>query len=373
MKDKRTTILFFIGSLTSGGKERRLLELLTYLGGEGTYHLVLVTKKTEILFDNFERLKIEWVQMEDGRISLKTFKEFYRISRKYKPTIIHTWGSNLNLIALPYRILNKKVSLINSQITSAPPKLSFSERLIARFNFWFSDKILSNSFAGLRAYNPPAAKSQVIYNGLNFNRFSNLRDKEEVRKEYGLDRKFTIIMVASYSTNKDYLRFFRVGLELAKLRNDFAFLGVGFFKGGEDIFEACERMTAGFDNLRPVPGRSHIESLVNICDIGVLFSNKAVHGEGISNSLIEYMALGKPVIANDAGGTREIVVNGENGYLVDQESDADIARMIDQLLDDREKLNEMGRKSKERIYRDFSLDRMGREFADVYRKAITDR
>lgn len=370
MDDKRTTILFFIGSLTSGGKERRLLELLTYLGGKGSYRLILLTKKTEILFDNFEKLQIEWVQMEDGRISLRTFKDFYKIAKSYQPAIIHTWGSNLNLIALPYRLFNRRVRLVNSQITSAPPRLSFSEKLISRFNFRFSDVILSNSFAGLRAYNPPVFKSQVIYNGLNFNRFSNLRDKHEVKKEYGLDRKYTIIMVASYSSNKDYLRFFRVGIELTKLRHDFAFLGVGFFKGGEDIFEECERMTASFDNLMPVPGRSHIESLVNVCDIGVLFSNKAVHGEGISNSLIEYMALGKPVIANDAGGTKEIVIHGENGYLVDKESDSEIARMIDSLLNDREKLEEMGRKSKERIYKDFSLDRMGREFAEVYRKTI---
>jgi glycosyltransferase involved in cell wall biosynthesis len=154
------------------------------------------------------------------------------------------------------------------------------------------------------------------------------------------------------------------------LRSDFAFLGIGFFKGGEHIFEECERLTANFDNLMPVPGRSHIESLVNACDIGVLFSNKAVHGEGISNSLIEYMALGKPVVANDAGGTREIVLHGENGYLLDQESDLEIAKMINSLLNDEVKLAEMGRKSKERIYKDFSLDRMGREFADVYSKTI---
>ena len=47
--------------------------------------------------------------------------------------------------------------------------------------------------------------------------------------------------------------------------------------------------------------------------------------EGISNSIMEYMALGKPVIATDGGGTKEIVDDGETGFLIGQ-SDPGAAR-----------------------------------------------
>ena len=65
-----------------------------------------------------------------------------------------------------------------------------------------------------------------------------------------------------------------------------------------------------------VPGQyviktSNVESIVNTFTIGVL-NSASIHGEGISNSITEYMALGKPVIATDCGGNRELVEDGEN-------------------------------------------------------------
>ena len=48
---------------------------------------------------------------------------------------------------------------------------------------------------------------------------------------------------------------------------------------------------------------ANVENIINIFDIGILITNSKVHGEGVSNSIIEYMALGKPVIATRGGGT----------------------------------------------------------------------
>ena len=117
-------------------------------------------------------------------------------------------------------------------------------------------------------------------------------------------------------------------------------------------------------------GTTHVESLINAADIGVLFSNKKVHGEGISNALIEYMALGKPVIANDAGGTKEIIENEINGYLLNDESEEEIANLINNLLNDPRKMEIMGKNSKERIYKDFTLERMGTAFEKIYQETL---
>jgi glycosyltransferase involved in cell wall biosynthesis len=368
---KKKTILFFIGSLSSGGKERRLLELLSYLGKSKKFQLVLVTKKTEVLFDNFFELDLEWIQLKGNRISLKSIFEFFKIAKRTKPEIIHTWGSIQTLISIPFLLFYPKTKLVNSQITSAPPYLSISEKIVSKINFYFSDLILSNSFAGIEAYNPPKSKSKVIYNGLNFQRFENLMPPIEVKEKFELNSKYTLIMVASFSPNKDYRKFFEIGKALTKIRKDVTMIGLGFFKGGgEEIFEECVELTKEYPNIRPTPGSTHVESLINFCDIGVLFSNTKVHGEGISNALIEYMALGKPIIANDAGGTKEIVQDGYNGYLIQNESPEEIANMIDDLLNNPEKMKEMGRRSKERIYQEFSLDRMGQDFENVYEKLI---
>ena len=60
--------------------------------------------------------------------------------------------------------------------------------------------------------------------------------------------------------------------------------------------------------------QKHVESIINIFDIGVLCS---CYGEGISNTIMEYMALGKPVIATDCGGNKEIVVHNVTGFLIE--------------------------------------------------------
>jgi glycosyltransferase involved in cell wall biosynthesis len=364
MGKSKIKILFLIGSLSAGGKERRLLELLTYLGSKDQYELYLLTKKTASHFDNFSELNVVWIQMSGSKIGIYSFWEFFRIAKKINPDFVHTWGSIQTLITLPFMVLNKNTKLINSQITSAPPKIKINDKIISKINFFFSDIILANSKAGIASFNPPAFKSRIIYNGLNLLRFQNLNSISEIKKKFDLDKKFTIIMVAAYSPNKDFIRFFEVGIALKKIGDDIKFIGIGFFKGGGEVmFEACKELTKDFPDLIPIEGTSNVESLVNACDIGMLFSP---NGEGLSNSILEYMALGKPVIANNAGGTKEIVENGINGYLVYDESPEEIATLINDLLNNHDLMKNMGNRSRQKIVTDFSLDRMGKEFEKVY-------
>ncbi|MGY6521532.1 MAG: glycosyltransferase family 4 protein [Mongoliitalea sp.] len=360
-------ILFFIGALTSGGKERRLLELLTYLSQKQEYQLLLVTKKTEVLFPNFYDLNIQWISLSSENLSWGSMKEFYQIVKQEQPNIIHAWGDKFALLANLCKVLNPSIRVVDSEITSAPPSISLKNKLLCKFNFSLADVVLANSDAGLKIFNPPRSISKVIYNGLNMNRFNELSDPVEVKQKYGLNQPFTVLMVASYSANKDYKKFFSVGKELRALRNDVLFFGVGFYDETEPYYQEVLNYIEDNPGLIAYPGSKEVESIVNVADIGVLFSP---NGEGLSNSILEYMALGKPVIANDAGGTKEIVHHNQNGILIKNESPREIAYMIHDLLNDPDRMRRMGEQSKQRILDDFSLDRMGVEFEAVYKKLM---
>ena len=67
--------------------------------------------------------------------------------------------------------------------------------------------------------------------------------------------------------------------------------------------------------------RSGIESLISAMDICVL----STFTEGISNSILEYMALEKPVIATAGGGTNEIVIDNKTGFLIKQSNPEELA------------------------------------------------
>ena len=115
------------------------------------------------------------------------------------------------------------------------------------------------------------------------------------------------------------------------------------------------------------PGkRSDVESIVNIFDIGILLTNTKLHGEGISNAIIEYMALGKPVIATRSGGTEEIVEDQKTGFLISPFDSTELIEKMEILINDPELRRKMGTAGKERIQKCFSIDKMVSKFISVY-------
>ena len=105
---------------------------------------------------------------------------------------------------------------------------------------------------------------------------------------------------------------------------------------------------------------------MNILNIGVLLSNMSCHGEGISNSIMEYMALEKPVIATDGGGTKELVIHGENGFLIKEKNIKILVEKIEYFIDNPKQACEMGKKGKNRLEKYFSIKRMVDETFQLY-------
>jgi glycosyltransferase involved in cell wall biosynthesis len=363
-------ILFFIGSLCAGGKERRLIELLTYLKSKDHFEFLVVVTKDDVHYPAFHQLNIPYlvIKKEWKNNDPSVFYQFYKICKQFRPDLIHSWGRMQSLYTLP-AIIRLKIPLINSQITSAPPKVNKRSvfYLLDQVIFKFSTVILANSKAGIKSFNPPREKSKVIYNGLNLNRFLNLPPQEEVKSKYNIRTPFTVVMTASFSPNKNYDLFYRLAEQVTQLRDDITFIGVGGCI--KDNLEHKRILKLSKNNERILfPGRIHdVEALVNACDIGVLFSP---NGEGISNAILEYMALGKPVIANDSGGNKEIVHHNRNGFLIINQKVEEISALVLGLINDKQKRQEFADNSRQVIRESFSLDKMGQAFEQVYEEVL---
>ncbi|MCB0587597.1 MAG: glycosyltransferase, partial [Phaeodactylibacter sp.] len=139
--------------------------------------------------------------------------------------------------------------------------------------------------------------------------------------------------------------------------------------GDGPLWKECAAMVpARFSNRIILPGlRRDVESIIQAFDVGVLATNSLVHGEGISNSILEYMALGKPVVATDGGGTPEIVENGRTGLLVSPLNPEEMAEKIAYLLDHPEKAREMGQEGRRIIETEFTISRMTERYIDIYK------
>ena len=368
---KRIKILHFIDSLRAGGKERQLVELLKGLSAYKEIVCELAIMSEDIQYDAVNNLDIQKHYLirknkKDPRILVK----LYKLCKEFKPDIIHSWDSMTSVYAVPVaKMLG--IKLINGMIRDSSPFKLFSKSCIrSKITFPFSDVILANSNAGLKAYNAPMHKSACIYNGFDFNRIRNLQDENTVRRKFNIDTEKVVGMVATFSDNKDYETYILAAKMILEKRNNVTFLAIG---GGENL-EKCKKMAEGGFRVKIIfPGsQEDVESIINIFDVGVLSTNIKIHREGISNSIMEYMALGKPVVATDGGGTGEIVVDKQTGYLVPFVSPDILANKVEYLLEHHETAKQMGNAGKKRLSEVFSLDRMTKKFAELYEVVLRD-
>ena len=363
-------ILTVIDSFHTGGKERRLIELLKGLTKREIECELIVLSKVVTYPELYDLdVKIHFVERtvkKDPTI----FSKIYRLVKEANPDLIQSWSSMMSIYTLPVAKL-LHIPFVNAIIVDAPHRVKpFSQPwLRTKITFPFSDAVVANSHAGARAYQAPAHKSIVIHNGFDFKRADKATSEEAIRQELNITTDKVVGMVGKFQQRKDYHTYLTAAMKIVADRSDVTFLAVG---DGE-LLEECQQLTKGKDGGRIIftGRRSDVESVVNIFDVGVLSTNHMVHGEGISNALMEYMVMGKPVVASEGGGTAELVLDGEVGYLVPP-ADADaLTQKLQILLDDPEVAARMGEKGKQRIHDSFNLDRMTKEYLQLYQKLLS--
>jgi glycosyltransferase involved in cell wall biosynthesis len=92
--------------------------------------------------------------------------------------------------------------------------------------------------------------------------------------------------------------------------------------------------------------------------------------EGLPKALIEAMAMGLPCVTTDVPGCREVVTDGDNGFLVPARDAASLAEAIAKLVDDAGLRERMGSRGRERAEAEFSNERVISETLAVYREML---
>jgi glycosyltransferase involved in cell wall biosynthesis len=362
-------ILFFTENLRAGGKERRIIELLKSLKKQGNIEIQLVLTKNLIHYEEIHSLGIP-IHIIERRILKKDptlFFKFFRIAKAFKPDIIHVWGHMVAVYAVPTKLL-LRVPLINNEIVDSTQN---AKVLFKRQVFKNSDRVIANSYAGLKAYDAPMYKSTVIYNGFSFDRIKNVEDPQSVRQRFNISTPYVVGMVASFLEYKDYETYIGAALQILKSRNDISFLCIG--DGDDSEYKKLVAAEKREKNILFLGRQSRVESIMNSCDVGVLTTNIAHHGEGISNALMEFMAVRKPVITTNYGGSVELVENGKSGFLIDPYSKQQLSDRIIFLLNHDPERKQMGEKAFETIRDKFSMEAMFNSFLQEYINITKDK
>lgn len=349
-----------------------MLELVRHLTRHTSHHVSLICLSDHVEYDYVYQLPIDFCVL--GRKTKKdpsVFFKLLRIIKKQKPDIIHSWSSMANIYSLPIaKMLG--VKFITSVIADSPKNLTYRNKAYfrARLVFPFADKITSNSLAGLKAYKAPAQKSICIYNGFDDNRLSSLEEKADLKQQLGIQHETIVGMVAGFETRKDYATFINAARQVLASDPQTVFLLIGDGHLRNEMMQLVPEDQNR--NIRFLGKIHNVESYINLFDIAVLCTNTDVHQEGISNAILEYMALQKPVIATEGGGTNEIVVDGKTGFLIPPFNPGILAERMRELIRNPAMRTTMGRNGADRIRDAFSIEKMCTRFYSLYDEVLQD-
>lgn len=358
-------IIFVITSLRIGGTERRFLSLIYSLQSNKQFEITVLLLDKNIELHDFIDLKVKYRIIDKNSYSLLALlKKYNKLIHRIKPDIVHVWDSFSASCTAIIKLFNSFI-FINGQIASAPIKLPmFSKiRLYSSLNFFFSDIIISNTEYGLTAYHAPLKKSICIHNGFDLGRLQNNISCNEIRKLYSITSKYIIAMIANFTEYKDQKTLLIAAKRILKKRMDVDFIFVGdgpMLNQCRDLIETEIEST----HIKFLGKIRNVDLLVKCIDIGVL----TTYTEGISNTLMEYMAFGKPVITTENPGTFELVKNLESGYLLEANNHEILTEKILLLLSDKHIRERMGSVGKAIIIENFNLNKMINKYIQVYEK-----
>jgi glycosyltransferase involved in cell wall biosynthesis len=365
LKTAKIKVLYMIESLGSGGVERQLVELLRAIKKYKEFESEVIVMSNVIHYTEIHALGVKLHKLvRKRRWDFEIFPRLYGLVRQFQPDIIYSWSSMCSMYVSPVSwVLG--VAFLNGIVQNAPLSLGLMNKEYRRLKLTlpFSDVVLTNSYAGLRAYRVPDKKGICIYNGFNPDRVMNLPTTEEIRQTFNIATEHVVGMVGRFHRERDYTIYFEAAARICRRRDDVTFLGIG---EGPDL-ERFKAMYHDQPRIRIIGPQRSVEAIIKVFTVGVLVADARYAGEGIANAIMEYMALGKPVIATNGGGTPEIVEHAETGFLIHSGDTENLERRIIELLDAPRLAAKLGAAGRTRIAERFGIDQFVERHAALFR------
>lgn len=346
-----------IGQLTYGGAETQLCELAEGLTDRFQVSVYCLSAKSAPLADRLRRAGVHVeVFPARGSMDLSRVAALRGVIARDRPAVVHAFL----FIASAYCYLATRALSHTALVTSARNcKLENSavRRAVIRRAFAASGAVICNSgemaaFAQAH-YGAPAARCQVVYNGVDAERFAPC----SVPKKGGL----RIGTVGRIERQKNLDLFFDTAAKLLDIRPEARFFLVG--EGSlRSRFEASVRERGIGEAVEFLGTRDDVPGFLRTLDQFWLTSD----WEGTPNVVLEAMACGLPVVATRVGGTAEIIDDGKDGLLVEAGDRQLFFEAARSLVENPARSETLGREARQSVVQRFSVPAMVDRTVRVY-------
>ena len=371
-------IAHIIYHLGVGGLENGLVNLINHIPADRYRHAIICLKGFSEFHKRLNRSDIEVIALNkcEGN-DFSIYGKLFKILRRLKPAIVHTRNLatiETQLVAVSAGVkarvhgehgrdmfdLEGKSKKYNLLRKAARPLIHRFITVSKDLENWLIDTI-----------NVRPAHVHQIYNGVEQIRFhpDNPFLAETFPQSFFEGAPFVVGSVGRMAAVKDYPTLIQAFLlllkKIPKSSRQLRLLIVG-----DGIAKAqCIAMlrSAGIEQLAWLPGeREDIPQLMQAMDLFALPSL----GEGISNTILEAMASGLPVVATRVGGNVELVLEGDTGHLVPPGNPAALAEAIFKYYQDEAMASRHGQRARKVIEQQFSMRAMTDGYLAVYDQVL---
>lgn len=176
-------------------------------------------------------------------------------------------------------------------------------------------------------------------------------------------------MVASLSSFKDHDAFLKAASIVREKLNKVCFLLVGDGENRHALCQTIDKLDLQ-ESVVLTGYRMDMENIYPLLDVSVLMTNANMILEGISNTVLESMAMRIPVIASRGGGTDEIIEHEKTGLLVEPGNAEQLADFIIELLSNKEKALFISANGQRNVFERFSNDKYVENTTRIYKELL---
>lgn len=356
-------ILHVIQSLEFGGAEKVVVQLANKFSDEYKITICVTKKKGDLVKELLPNVKVVSLEMGEGNnpTLIGKLKDLI-IERNIDVVHCHDWGVYVeSALAVKKSGRSKVILTVHGPYTQYAPGLVSKFKKILRH---FVERYLSKSTYKIVAVSDAIkkyiikdigivdSKVAVIHNSVEGYKFSPENNSNKCRK---------LIAVGRVAKIKNHRLMLSAFLKLSEKFQDVSLTIVGdgpeFNKVKKYADEIGIRSSVEFTGFR-----TDIEELLKQHDAFLLSSQY----EGISIAGLEAMSLGLPIISTNVGGISEMVKDGVNGFLVENNNTEDYAKCLGKLCSNDSLYLELRRNSRVVFFDNFQEDAMLNEYSALY-------
>lgn len=361
-------LAYVIKEMVMGGSQTHLLQVLRLLDRERFTPMFFCLTGAGPLLDQVRALDVPVFVPSPGR-SFKGVGLAARVAalttelRRQRPDIVHNYLLRANLVgSISARLAGVKVVLGSKR--GCHERRGF-ELVSAKIGNFLADRVMVNADAVREFVHDnegcPLEKMIVIPSGVDTSRFQPL-PAQDFKARIGVPGDRTVIgVVTRMRVRKGVDEFIRAIALLRRERPSAHGVIVGEVDLDADLRQLVQSLDLQ-DHLTLLGRRSDMPEVLSAFDVFVLCS----HDEGMSNAILEAMAMEKAVVATDVGGTCEVVRHGHSGLLVPPRDPVPLAQALEDVLGQPDRLLEMGRLGRRIVVDRFSAQSMVRQMESLY-------